>query len=48
MVKIANEIERLSTFNDAQRYEFIENVRSICKYNYDLLKSKKTFIQEMN
>lgn len=40
LVKIIDEVERLSYLNDKQLREFIENTSSICNHNFDLLRTR--------
>lgn len=44
LIKIVDEIERLSTLNDYELGEFIKSVNCICEYNYNLLMTRSDFI----
>lgn len=41
MIMIVNEVERLSNFSKEEIFQFIDNVKPICEFNWNLLKNKK-------
>ncbi len=47
MLMILSEIERLCNLNAEELEKFILSAREICDYNYEVLISKKRFIQEL-
>lgn len=47
LLKIIDEVERLSNLSDSEVETFVRETNDICQYNFDLLKSKKKFIYEM-
>ena len=48
MIKIVDEIERLSNLTEVELFKFLTEAKAICDYNYQLLKSKDSFILAMN
>lgn len=48
MIKIVNEIERLSNMSGTQLVKFLQKAKPICEHNYNLLKNKSNFIRRMN
>lgn len=48
ILKILDEIERLCNLTESELKDFLEKAKSICDYNYDVLKNKKIFIKQMN
>ena len=47
MIKILNEIERLCNLSEKELEDFINQVKIICDYNYNVLMLKKKFIREL-
>jgi hypothetical protein len=47
MLMIVDEIERLCNLNESELIEFLSAAKEICDYNFNLLISKKHFIEEM-
>lgn len=41
MIMIANEVERLSNFTREEIFQFIDNVKPICEFNWNLLRGKR-------
>ena len=46
LVKIIDEIERLSKFNDSELEEFVKGVADICEHNYNVLMNRSDFIYD--
>lgn len=42
MIMILNEVERLSNLSKEEIFQFIDNVKPICEFNFNLLQNKKT------
>lgn len=48
LLMIAKEIKRLSELSPSELTEFLNNVREICNYNYNMLLSKTSFATKLN
>lgn len=47
LIMVMDEVERLSKLSDAQLAQFIQQTKSICEHNYNLLKNKTKFVYRM-
>ncbi len=47
LMKILNEIKRLSSLSESQLEDFLVQAREICEYNYNMLINKRIFIREI-
>lgn len=48
MLKVVNEVKRLSNLSNEELTEFLKIAKEICCHNYDNLMSKKNFIYKVN